>query len=61
MLRRGKTSRTYSYLPDGSVRIEFYDGLTDVPSERNSTLLRSAACLAIDAAIGTPDARCHVR
>jgi hypothetical protein len=57
----GGHSQTYSYLPDGSVKIERFDGLTDVPSERNSTLLRSAACLAIDAAIGAPDARCRVR
>lgn len=55
----GGFSRTYSHLPDGSLKIERYDGLTDVPSERNSTLVRSAACLEIDAAIGVRDAHCH--
>jgi hypothetical protein len=43
------------------LKIERYDGLTDVPSEAHSTLVRSAACLEIDAAIGVRDAHCHVR
>ncbi|MDH5676896.1 MAG: hypothetical protein OEZ06_32570 [Myxococcales bacterium] len=55
------SSSSYSYLSDGSVRIERHDGLTDVSGRQNSVVTRTAECLEIDAAIGKrADARCRV-
>jgi len=54
------SSETHTYLPDGSERVAYYDGFTDVTSERNRIVTRTAVCLAIDAEIGVPpDARCR--
>jgi hypothetical protein len=58
---QSESSDMHTYLPDGSEKIEYYDGFTDVISDRNRTVTRTAACLAIDAQIGAPkDNRCRV-
>jgi YD repeat-containing protein len=58
---RSSSKTTYTYLPDGSERVEDYDGFTDVLSDAYTVTTRSAACLAIDADIGAAkDSRCHV-
>jgi len=57
----GTSTTTHTYLPDGSERVMVDDGITDIADERHVTVTRTAACLAIDAAIGSqPDARCRV-
>ena len=56
----GVQSTTHTYHADGSETADYFDGLTDVGDGR-STTERSAACLALDEAIGKPlDARCRV-
>lgn len=58
---QASSSQSYTYLPDASVSIAIHDGFTDVLSEADQTVTRTAACLAIDAEIGSPsDARCRV-
>ncbi len=57
----GTTTSTFTYGLDGSQTITIDDGITDVSSEQHVTVTRTAACLAIDAAIGAPaDAHCRV-
>jgi len=57
----GTVTTTYSYPADGSQIVVVDDGVTDVLDESHSTLTRTAACLAIDAAIGAPpDQRCRL-
>jgi hypothetical protein len=57
----GTRTIVHTLLPDGSERVETNDGLTDVQSEQHQIVTRTAACLAIDAAIGAPpDARCRI-
>jgi YD repeat-containing protein len=57
----GTVTTTYSYSADGSQIVVVDDGVTDIADESHSTLTRTAACLAIDAAIGAPpDQRCRL-
>ena len=57
----GTVTTTYSYPADGSQIVVVDDGVTDIANESHSTLTRTAACLAIDAAIGAPtDQRCRL-
>jgi hypothetical protein len=61
-LGSGTLTRTYDFAEDGSETITTNDDTTDVLSDRVVILTRSAACQAIDAAIGAPvDQRCRVR
>ena len=57
----GTVTSTYSYPADGSQIVTVDDGVTDVANYSHTTLTRTAACLAIDAAIGAPaDSRCRL-
>jgi hypothetical protein len=57
----GSIRTTHTYLPDGSERVETFDGTTDVVNEQHSVTTRPAACLVIDAAIGhAKDDHCHI-
>jgi YD repeat-containing protein len=57
----GTVTTTYSYPADGSQIVVLDDGVTDIADYTHSTLTRTAACLAIDAAIGAPpDQRCRL-
>ena len=58
---RGLQTNTHSYRADGSERIDFYDGVTDILGQSQSIVERSPGCGVIDAAIGSPpDNRCRV-
>jgi YD repeat-containing protein len=57
----GTVMTTYSYPADGSQVVTVDDGVTDIASDAHTTLTRTAACLAIDAAVGAPaDQRCRL-
>lgn len=52
----------HDYLADGSERVDIENETSDVLGEQHSVQTRTAACLAIDAEVGSrPDARCRVQ
>ena len=58
---QGSITISHTYLPDGSERVDTCDETDDSGPDCYRVRTRTAACLLIDAEIGTrPDARCRV-